>query len=361
MQALRGLAACMVILFHATQIWSIHVVNQLNSLAWERGAAGVDIFFVISGFVMMVSSSGMQGARPGRDFLERRWIRIAPLYWIITSVVLIQLLLQSHPELQSNGKQLVISRAFVVSSYLFIPYRNSLGSLEPLLKVGWSLTFEMFFYFLFAAALALRISVVRFLVPIMVTLVIVGRFHQPTWPTVTVLANPLLLEFLAGILLGYAVLQGVRLQWQIAALLGVIGLVAIPILPLFDGLFFRILFWGVPALLIVLSGVMLEDRFGKSVPRWALLLGDASYSLYLSHLLVMSMAGALLVRLHVLTLGVTDRRYKAITILVCMTLSIFGSLLLYWWIENPMNKALRRRLRLRQQIRASNSPDLQAS
>ena len=67
---------------------------------------------------------------------------------------------------------------------------------------------------------------------------------------------------------------------------------------------------------------MLEDRFGKSVPRWALLLGDASYSLYLSHLLVMSMAGALLVRLHVLTLGVTDRRYKAITIFVCVILSV---------------------------------------
>jgi exopolysaccharide production protein ExoZ len=219
----------------------------------------------------------------------------------------------------------------------------------------------MFFYFLFAAALALRISVVRFLAPIMVTLVIVGRFHQPTWPTVAVLANPLLLEFLAGILLGYAVLQGVRLQWQIAALLGVIGLVAIPILPLPDGLLFRILLWGVPALLIVLSGVMLEDRFGKSVPRWALLLGDASYSLYLSHLLVMSMAGSLLVRLHVLTPGVTDRRYKAITVLVCMTLSIFGSLLVYWWIENPMNKALRRRLRLRQQIRASSTANLQTN
>jgi exopolysaccharide production protein ExoZ len=358
---LRGLAACMVVLFHATQIWSIHVVNQQNSLAWIRGGAGVDIFFVISGFVMMVSSSGMQGAHPGRDFLERRWIRIAPLYWIITSVVLMQLLLQSHPEPQSGSKQLVVSLPYVVSSYLFIPYRNSLGSTEPLLSVGWTLSFEMFFYFLFAAGLALRISVVRFLAPIMVTLVIVGNFRQHTWPALTVLANPLLLEFLAGVLLGYAVLQGVRLQWQVAMLLGVLGLVAIPILPAVGGLLIRILIWGVPALLIVMSGVMLEDRFGKSVPRWALLLGDASYSLYLSHLLVMSMAGALLVRLHVLAFGVTGRPYKAITILVCVSLSIFGSLLLYWWVENPLNKTLRRRLRLRQQIRAVSRVNLQAS
>ena len=357
-QALRGLAACMVALFHSTQIWSEHTWRSLNSIAWLNGAAGVDIFFVISGFVMTVSSVGKQSAHPGKDFLERRLIRIAPLYWIVTSVVLVQLLLHMHPVFEPGGKYAATTLGYVVSSYLFIPYRNSLGVINPLLVVGWTLTFEMFFYLLFAAALGLRINVVRFLTPLMVVLAVVGMFRQRSWPAITVLASPLLLEFLAGVLLGYAVVRGFEMRWELAAGLGVVGLAAIAVVRAPETYTMRVVVWGLPAVLIVLSAAMLEDRFGGLVPRWAQLLGDASYSLYLFHLLILSAVGVLLVRMHVLTMGVVHRRDEVVTVLACMSAGIFASLLLYWWVENPLNKALRRRLRVRQEMRAARALEL---
>ena len=354
-QALRGLAACMVLVFHSTQIWSELVGKAINTLAWRNGGAGVDIFFVISGFVMTVSSIGKESAHPARNFLERRLIRIVPLYWIITTVALVKVVAQARPEIVAAGRHATTSLAFVVSSYLFIPIRNVYGESLPLLPVGWTLNFEMFFYLLFALALALRLNVVRFLVPMLVVLAAVGMVRHSSWPTITGLASPLLLEFLAGVLLGYAVFKGFRLDWRVSLALGVAGLAALVTVPAYELQIMRVLAWGVPAVLVVQCGVMLEERFGRSMPRWALLLGDASYSIYLFHLLVLAVVAQGLKRLHILNIGVVRRRDEAVTILICSIVSIFASLLLYWWVEDPLNRGLRRRLRLRQDKRAARS------
>lgn len=357
-QALRGLAAGMVVIYHATQVWSNQAGENVNDLAWMNGAAGVDIFFVISGFVMLMSSAGKVGAHPARSFLERRWIRIVPLYWIMTSVALVQTLVLAHHIMGTGWNHLGESFSYVVASYLFVPWHNSAGETVPLLRVGWTLSYEMFFYFLFACALALRVSVVRFLTPVLLGLTFIGMFRGASSPTFTCLASPLLLEFLAGVLVAYAVLQGLRLQWWIAALLAGGGLVALAIAPDQHVVMMRALVWGVPAVGVVLGVVMLEGRFGRSIPRWALLLGDSSYSLYLSHLIVYWVPKHFLLKTRFLGPEVTNWHYEVVTVLSCVACGYAASLVLYWWVENPVNQALRRRWKLRQEMRAARAPAL---
>lgn len=341
-QALRGVAACMVVCHHGTQLWSINVDGRPHY--WETGAAGVDIFFIISGFVMAVSSMGKgSGPLAAWDFLKRRLIRVVPLYWILTTLMLLKVVLVAlHPNLGHGLDHLSISVPYVIASYFFIPIRDSHGSILPLLEVGWTLFFEMFFYLWFTLALALRISIVRLLTPALLTLAAIGCLYKDSWPTITFLANPLLLEFLAGLWLGWAIKRGFWINTHLSVLLGIAGIVAFFALPAPSALT-RPVMWGIPAFLVILSSIMLEKRVGKSLPSGLLLVGDASYSLYLSHALTFTICYQILARLHILPSGIAHVQDEIVTALVCLIVSVPVSLLLYRFIENPLNKKLRKR------------------
>lgn len=326
----------MVVIFHASQVRTV----------WTTGLAGVDIFFVISGFVMAVSTSGRNTANhPGFSFLARRLIRIAPLYWIITAVVLLKLkMVDLHPGLANADSHVQMTGPYLVSTFLFIPYRNSLGLIEPPLVVGWTLSFEVFFYLLFAIAMQLRVRVEVFLTPVMVALVMAGLFRGEHWPGWMVLTDPILLEFLAGVLLGELVTRGYRLNAVAACSVGVVGLFLF-ILPSITGPITRVVSWGIPATLIVLSAVMLEDRLDTFWPRWILLLGDASYSLYLSHLLILSAIVKLLSRSRFLPAGpgsATSGPAAVSMVLIVLISCILVAVALYEILEKPMNQTLRR-------------------
>ncbi len=349
-QALRGLAALMVVAFHATQVWSRGVASDPDLLSWQNGFAGVDIFFVISGFVMTVSSIGKKGgAHPARNFMERRLVRIVPLYWLVTACVLLKLwLVRLHPELQNSGEHVAISLPYVVSSFLFVPYQNSLGLVQPLLSVGWTLSFEMFFYLLFAAALALRVSEVRLLTPVLLALSVLSLFRTERWPAIGALASPLLLDFLAGILIGRLIQARMRLSSLACALGGGVALIAMMTLRHGGFLGGSWAVWGVPAMVVVMCAVLLEEKLARHIPRWVQAIGDASYSLYLSHLLVFALVLKLLKRSHLLDPGATNPRGEMATLSIFLVASTLASVLLYRWVEAPVNNALRKRLRLRE-------------
>jgi len=115
-----------------------------DALPWQ---AGVDLFFVISGFVMVYSSADLFGQRSGRTvFMTRRVVRIVPLYWAATTLFLLIALIApsaiSHDDLTS---------ARIVMSYGFIPAWSSSGFIQPIYSLGWTLNYEMFFYVIFAA------------------------------------------------------------------------------------------------------------------------------------------------------------------------------------------------------------------
>ncbi len=344
-QALRGLAALLVVVLHATEFWT-RTVCDYKVPFWGNGTSGVDIFFIISGFVMAVSTIGREHkTHPARAFLGRRLIRVVPLYWLMSFIVIAKLRAVAHlPQFQNTLHHPDTSLRFVLASLFFVPYLNTEGQVMPALAVGWTLNYEMFFYLLFAAALALRVSVARFLTPVMVVLASVAFFRQSTWPALTTLANPLLLEFLGGVLLGKLTLQGFRLPLWLAMSLGVAGLGLLTLIPYPDIPKWRMIAWFLPALALVAAAVSLEEPFGKRLPRWVLLLGNSSYSLYLSHMILFPFLVKILMHVHVLTFGVIRRQDELITIGFFVPLAIFVGLACYQFIEKPMNDFLRRLL-----------------
>ena len=345
-QALRGLAACMVVAFHATQVWSQHVGDGVVPTVWANGAGGVDLFFVISGFVMTVSTVGREHRlHPAWDFLKRRLVRIVPLYWIMTLMVLAKLaFINRHPQFENSAEHLKTPLSFILASLTFVPYRTSMGDLHPLVGQGWTLSFEMLFYLIFAMALALRVRILNLLTPVMIFLAAIGIFYKDSWPPIMSLTDPILLEFLAGVGLGYMVLGGRKLHWRWCVGLLTAGLLALLAYPPLKEPKMRVVMWGIPAYLIVQSAVMLEGRFKRAWPKWILLLGDASYSLYLTHLLMFAFIVKVLVRGHVLTAGVVRRQDELVSIVVSLTVCVLVGVGVYLCVERPINNGLRRAL-----------------
>ncbi len=280
-QALRGVAAALVVVHHSTQLWEGRLHTQSTAAGWGNGAAGVDIFFVISGFVMAYTALGRRHMT-GTDFLRRRIVRIVPLYWICTVATIAALAMRYRHNLSSSGD---FGTAHVLASFLFLPTVNKLGNVGPVLVIGWTLSYEMFFYFLFAVSLAFaaKVSPLRLVTILMVAISCIGLFYRANWPVITVLTQPIILEFVAGLWLAYAVL--LRQHWprNLTIALGLIGLLTLLWIPLANDAL-RPLCWGVPAFAVVASVVMGENGIAPYLPHWALRIGDASYSLYLSHL-----------------------------------------------------------------------------
>jgi exopolysaccharide production protein ExoZ len=203
-QALRAIAAGLVVVHHSITTWLDWVVHRPGAHQWGNGAAGVDIFFTISGFVMAISLPGLAGkSNKARVFLWRRVTRIVPLYWGATTLKL--LLLKFRPAGGAGAPVLTPWR--VIASYFFIPARNWRGEIFPIIDAGWTLNYEIFFYLLFATALALNISPLAFLTPCLTAIALLGMVRPAGWPDATSLASPLVLEFLYGVILAHFVMR----------------------------------------------------------------------------------------------------------------------------------------------------------
>ncbi|WP_353064853.1 acyltransferase [Tunturibacter psychrotolerans] len=311
-QALRGVAACMVVVTHALQLRNKNFGGPL----WENGGAGVDIFFVVSGFVMAI---GRQ--KSASEFIKRRLFRIVPLYWLFTGIMLVKLfIIGLQPSIEVYAEHVKTPLSYIAASLLFIPYRNSLGIVLPILVVGWTLSFEMFFYLLMAAGIALQVSMPMFLSTVLISLSAGSIFRNDNWPAITVLLNPILLEFLAGYLLGLAVKRGLTINRVLSATLGIIG---------FAGIFAfsSRLEWGVCAFLIVQAAIPLEG-----FPKLVLDLGDSSYSLYLSHMLTLSILARVIIRV-----GIRPSVLAYITLQLVASAAV--ALAVYRFVEFPMKEA----------------------
>jgi peptidoglycan/LPS O-acetylase OafA/YrhL len=262
-QALRAAACLLVVAYHATRA------------TWPNGAAGVDVFFTISGLVMGLSAQTL-ATRPAawRIFAARRIRRLVPLYWLLTTAkLLIGLAIPATLAVTRPGVW------NIAASYLFIPARDGAGLVRPVLGVGWTLQFEALFYLLTTLALALRRPPLRILLPILIPLAIAGFVRQPDWPAPLSLANGLVLEFCAGLALAHIAPTLARLPtsraWPMLATASIL-LLTIP-----EPGPWRFLLWGAPAAAIIAAALALEHRV--HIPRAVLLLGEASYAIYLIH------------------------------------------------------------------------------
>ena len=335
-QVLRAIAALMVVVHHASGLGPRHSWYT----QWGNGAAGVDIFFVISGFIMAYSSRSLVGkARPGWQFFVRRIERIYPIYWLLTTVKVVMTV--AVPRMERTG---LGGPAYLIGSFLLLPLRSGKSGILPVLTWGWTLMFEMLFYILFATALSMRIRPPRALGPVLVAISVVAFWvHTPAMP-LGAYFDPIMLEFLFGMVLfeAYVWLQGGErgVPGWVGYVLAAAGFVVLFVTPDQDFTPERPFIWGLPALAVVAGALLLEPQLGRAVPRWLMHLGDQSYSLYLVHVFVLALVAPVFLRLH-LEHGFVAGTYPV----VATGLAVVAAWMLYKFVEHPCIRYFRGRRR----------------
>lgn len=341
-QILRGVAATGVVLTHLVSVERKYLPGiPLTSHGLEIGAGGVDLFFVISGFIMTSITIG-RDRRPGdtRRFLLRRFTRIYPLYWVYFALVLPLFLLDPHMVNSSHG------RPNPFTSFFLLPDRHL-----PLLMVAWTLSFELYFYLVYACIfrwLDRQQSAVALLV--WGALVAAGNvILRPTTqePVLHLLFNPLNLEFIAGCFVARFAAHTSRATASVCLLAAVaviwFGAMRFGPAPVLDPhlAWTRVLIYGTGAVLLLIGalGWEAETRF---LPRIFAEVGDASYSLYLSHILVLGAIGWLWHRL-LAGAGAADH---FVFLALCVAAALVWSWISYMLIELPLLSASRRMMRM---------------
>jgi len=332
-QYLRGIAAIGVVLTHAS------LGTRWNG-GLNLGSAGVDIFFVISGFVMWFVTSA-KPRTPG-EFLYQRIVRIVPIYWFFT------LLLAATTVLFPSAFSLLrVTTQEVVLSLFFVPhYSSSTGRMLPILAQGWTLNFEMFFYALFTLFLFLS-PFKRFigLISTLGILSVIGTMYSGSNALLVTYTSPLFLEFIGGVVIGRAWELGWLPSRQVGYTITSIGLIAFVVVsswPLIETIeTYRVLMWGIPAFLTVLGLTSVEFSGGIFNSTVLRILGDSSYSIYLIHPFVISVVKKMA---SILPDGLNFIQQGTLTfILVSATLATIAGVIFYFMIEREIIFRLRRR------------------
>ena len=287
-QYLRAMAALMVVYFHSAYQWS-HASGHPIGFPATLGSAGVDVFFVISGLIMWITTAGAKMS-PSK-FMLKRITRIVPIYWLLT--LLLTAIAVARPDLVSTAR---FDHAHLVASLLFVPWQHPhyaidtpLTSYAPVIIPGWTLNYEMAFYLLFSLFLLVPLRR-RFLsvTSALVLVVLAGYVLEPDG-RLKLYSDPIILEFCFGIVIGRIYTSAFTLAPIISFGLFLGGFTALLLMGLQVNAP-RIVGWGIPAAMIVAGAVLGEKKVGVREVAPLRLLGDASYSLYLTHVFALTAA-----------------------------------------------------------------------
>lgn len=334
-QALRGLAAMLVLFSHLLPIEAKTAAHPILPDSAAFGMMGVDLFFVISGFIMVYVTrdwdGGQRHSRAG-EFLFARAARIYPLYWIVSAALLLVWLIR--PDLvfsSSPNEPQFLNSVFLIPAYAY-----------PMLEMGWTLVFEMGFYLVFALLLFLPAKIRPLGLLAWGTAIALGMTMgvQHRGAILWHLFNPLTFEFLAG-----AVTALIFMRWRaplwLARTLIALGCAGLFIWFLLGGVFTfedgwtRVLRFTAPSCALLLGAAWL-DRHGRNAWHPAVWLGDISYSLYLTHLLSLSLAAKIWV-----WAGLSGAPSGLLlTALTGFAIIVAG--FAYNWIETPILKGTKR-------------------
>lgn len=267
-QYLRFLAVLMVVIGHAFQETALRNPNIRH---FNIGAIGVDIFFVISGFIMVIITEGRE--RSASDFLLHRITRVVPPYWLIMFAMLaVTSFNPSH----------------ALASFFFIPAPHpNLIEMYPLYRPGWTMNCEFYFYSIFAISMAInhcaRILIASVIMVSVISLHEMVPEHSIPW----FYSNSIMVEFIFGMAIGYFYTRRPTTKTAAIAAITVsliwMGAVSAITVQPFDQ--FRFAFWGAPSALLVF-GLLRFETNGLPESRALLFGGNASYSIYLTHFLV---------------------------------------------------------------------------
>ncbi|MES2196981.1 MAG: acyltransferase [Pseudomonadota bacterium] len=282
-QVLRFFAAVAVVAFHA---WGVapeafKVPESPMAFALSQGGHGVDLFFVISGFIIFYATHGARLAPA--EFLRRRVERIVPLYFFV--ILAVTTLAVTLPA--TFGTPDWYTPRHILKSLAFIAFTD--GEM-PVVYLGWSLEYEMYFYLAVALLMALTRDVWRNIVLIFCALVTVGRIPgaDALLGNYRFFTDPMILEFVFGVIVG-GVFVNCRISWPVA----VAAACAIAALLVTDPAG-RVIVFGLPsACLVAAAAFVSRTRMDPAWPERALArLGDASYSIYLAQVETVSLASA---------------------------------------------------------------------
>lgn len=328
-QALRAYAAISVMIGHAIleayANWGItdHDFNEFPFIA------GVDVFFLISGFIMYITSRD-DFSKPGamHMFLRRRLVRIVPLYWFFTSLMILTLLIVPG---QVRTTELDLWSA--ITSYLFIPAERASGRVAPVLSLGWTLNYEMFFYLCFAACMLFQKKLgLLLLVLSFIIFSIIGAIVEIPSVALSFWTDSIVLEFVMGVLVATQ-FQKLR-SWANLAfsiITFIAGFTLLLLLSNIDLEIPRFIRGGVPACLMLCGALLYPTKLDTGIPKFVLLLGDSSYALYLCHRFALRPLSILLGAPDIpLPLGIV------IYVTLSLILAVISSILVHWFIELPM-------------------------
>jgi exopolysaccharide production protein ExoZ len=334
-QILRAIAALAIVVHHGLHEADLLAQRSGGGFAWQAWLpleAGVDLFFVISGFVMVFASRDLFGSAGSIiPFLRRRLARIVPIYFAVTALF-IALAFSGLAPLN----RVAPSATEIAATLAFIPYLRPDGLVQPVYGLGWTLNYEMFFYALFALALPLprerAVPVVVFVLMLLVTLgqVVPSSLTAPYFWT-----RSIILEFGFGMLIGHMALTGIRPTRPMAASLAAAALGLLILGKLTPALLpDRALLYGLPAALLVMAALAFEgDGKDNALLRLLTRLGDATYALYLLHPFVLR---GLAVTFGGLLAGLSPLLFLAAGVtLACITAMIVST-----WFEKPVTRAL---------------------
>lgn len=343
-QMLRGIASILVVLYHMTFNFSEIFGQTMLGNMFNFGGSGVDIFFVLSGFIIAYANKDFL-AKPAKTatFLKRRFVRIYPIYWIIISGFLaIQLLL---PAYYNSPFQLTVPN--FLSTWLLLPDHINING------VSWSLTNELFFYLLFTLAILIPQKKISFYLLLLYFILLIVFSITDINPTGTtgyggLLFFPMNIEFLLGVFI-VLIVDKVPVQWVWPLLISGVALFItgatifnkeIYLLPAGTNFVLnRVVLFGIPSFLVILALVKMELNKKVRVNRIFLYLGDASYSIYLIHLPLVVAFYKVIAKMQVSNPWILGLLNVLLFCTICFT-----GIMIYLNIEKPLIKKLNKAL-----------------
>ncbi|MFW6024401.1 MAG: NAD-dependent epimerase/dehydratase family protein [Dichotomicrobium sp.] len=282
-QVLRALAALTVVVGHT--LYEARAFDPSGSYNWvlatETWTAGVDLFFIISGFIMMWTFGHRFGeAGAASDFMSRRLSRIVPPYWIFTALMVMATFVVAD-RLESA----VFTPDHAILSFLFIPHMAPQGGIHPILSVGWTLLYEMFFYATFAFVLLMQKGLgLAVLFGVFVLAHVLSLYTMMLPQALQVFwADAVMFEFFLGI--GFFFIQQNGVLGPVRLILLLLFCAAALLAAWWTGILWesRLYYFGIPALaLFALVYACLPRSPARGVAA-LVMIGGASYTLYLSH------------------------------------------------------------------------------
>jgi exopolysaccharide production protein ExoZ len=327
LQALRTYAALPVVLFHTG-----YVITGIHKV----GVFGVHMFFLLSGYIMASICTSDTHA-----FLRRRVIRIVPSYWLMT--ILLYCFAAKFPRLMNATQAVPIE---LLKSLLFIPFMKTNGLFQPILFVGWTVNYETFFYVVLAVALFISKRRALLIASIFVLAIVgVSSVFENQSAIAKFYSNPVIVEFIFGLIAFYCVHaipkdRAAQLKYLWIAIMTV-ALISLPLIEGFN-LFpsaSTVIQFGPLSFLLIWSSCLLAIGGSDIRPGLIVLIGDASYTLYLVHPYIEMLLDRVVAKriplFHITTL---------FGCLFAVAVAVAVSILLYLKVEKPALSYLTRRL-----------------